>query len=440
MRRLGLAVAAVSLVVPMPARADVSLHALLETHLGVTDNVTSAAEGSTRTNDGFLMLRPGFLVSYETRRTQHELTASSDLNLYAANTDSFAMSAHGRYLGTYLLTPFTTGELGASVGSGTVTDLGARAPAGDGQPMVLPTGGTRFSSATGEERLAHQLGEATSVYESGFGRWVTTEVDGAMGESSTSSFEFGGSIGGERSWRVTSFGVEARASLVSLGVTEPGMPQAIEEQLDVTGVGVARRDLSRRWTARAEGGVTRVIPVGDTGEPITEPTFAAAIIYNPEWATGSLEARHAVQPNLFLAANTITDSLVANAALPLPWLSEHRAEPRLTALFTVGGLRTRFISLETGELSNAILALSVDAAVAWTPKDNLALSARLQFVRQSEDNTGGMGGELDLTRTALLLTFSGRWPERVAAESRGRRENRRVDRSNIVPIGDEDER
>src|SRR5262245_24177518 len=124
------AVAAVVLI-PGVARADeFSLHALLSTQTAVTTNAFSTPDNATVSTDPSInyQIRPGFLFSYHTMRSIHELQADSGLdgNDFTSNV---TLTYRAGYRMTYSITPRSELEAGASLNGGRVNALASSLPA-----------------------------------------------------------------------------------------------------------------------------------------------------------------------------------------------------------------------------------------------------------------------------------------------------------------------
>ena len=158
------------------------------------------------------------------------------------------------------------------------------------------------------------------------------------------------------------------------------------------------------------------------------------LTYFPDWGTATFQAHRSVLPNLFIAQNTLTDSASASCWLPLPWLRDNPAEPRLTIQATLAGARVQLIDTTQGAAVSGFSQVLGDVAVAWNLRQALGFSLRYQFIHQGADTTA-LNGLNGFNRSTVMLQFAGRWPERLAATV-PIRQTLRVDRSNVTPIGD----
>jgi hypothetical protein len=156
------------------------------------------------------------------------------------------------------------------------------------------------------------------------------------------------------------------------------------------------------------------------------------------WGSAAASVRHDAGPNLFLAQNEISDAVVVNAALPVPfaYLGSTRQQPKLTFMTSTGASYVRFLSNITGESVGRFTVFYADAALQYLPKPHLSVGVRFQFVSQSEteDVVDPMLQTLGYTRNTFMVTFAGRWPERLAVEMPVRN---RIRVREITPVGDD---
>jgi len=220
---------------------------------------------------------------------------------------------------------------------------------------------------------------------------------------------------------------------VSLDRVTPTLTSSTD-QLDLDLVGSWRRDFGPHWTALLDAGVRGIVPLDDQHDPVLQPTVGGQLGYFPHWGNASLSVRRAVAPNLYLARNTVTDVAVASAWLPLPWLAPERARPTLSVQGTAGVQRARLIDAD-GTLASGFDLVTGDLALTYAPREGLAVTARVQHLRQ----LGASGAVMDIfdyDRTTVMISATGRFPGRMAAEI-PIRSSLRVDRSDVTPVGNE---
>jgi hypothetical protein len=449
LRALGVAVVIViASIVAVPAvRADeFSLHMLLSSQTAVTTNAFSLPEGGTASSDPSLnyQIRPGFLFSYHSRRSLHELQLESGLdgNDFTSNV---TLTYRAGWRATYSIGPRTEFEATASANGGRVNALSTTLPANMGGPQVLPTGQVEFFSADANESVNYLVTPLLSVREFAFGRFLLTDNQDevappppALPPRDTTGFELGGGISGERTFKVTAISAQIQTAFQRLGIEEPAFSGMFvdRDQIDVRGTVRVRRDFSLRWSGAVEGGVVALVPREAGEDLLYQPIGTLEVAYFPTWGSAGLTVRHNVAPNLFLAQNEISDSATVNAAIPLPYLGT-RYQPKLSVLTSTGYSRTRFVDLEDGGNRAKFDVIYSDVAFQYTPKPSMQLAVRYQFIRQSDTETPDpdpMLQQLAYIRHTILFTFFARWPDRLAAEMPIRSQLRVRD---ITPVGEE---
>src|SRR5439155_15218668 len=97
-------------------------------------------------------------------------------------------------------------------------------------------------------------------------------------------------------------------------------------------------DYDKRWSSVLNAGLVYVNPYGvdpydPTAKKLTDiyPIFGGTLAYVEQWGRVTVAARRAVAPNLLIAQNTVDDTVVAQLAMPLPWIDEstHLRSPKL---------------------------------------------------------------------------------------------------------------
>jgi hypothetical protein len=167
---------------------------------------------------------------------------------------------------------------------------------------------------------------------------------------------------------------------------------------------------------------------------VLEPTIGAQIGYYPNWGSAGLSVRRSVTPNLYIAANTISDTVVVNASLPLPWLPRDvDRQPRFVLAASAGYAFTSVIDPESGDHLSGFQAGLADVSLAYAIKPRVNVALRYQYQHQVADAGATVLDVRSFDRNTVLLTFSGRWPDRLAGEV-PMRTTLRVDRSNVTPV------
>lgn len=415
------------------ARADEwSLHVLLSGQLAATDNVfqvpSNSPEGLPRESDVLFQLRPGALLSYATPRTTHEFTADLDGLAYARHSEAWSISGRAGWKGFFAISPRTEMLTGVGFGTGTLNTLVARSA--DPAAALAPTGNSNFISADAGQQLSHQASREVRITEHAKAQAVQT-----TDSSDRSNVSLEAAIGGgfDRAWRFDAFGFDLTGSFVSFS---RGDGSNGDDRLEnIRAAGQWRHDLSRRWTSIVDGGVVVVVPLSTSGKSVVVPIIGGQLAYAPQWGAAGVSVSRSVIPNLFIAQNTVADTVSASVNMPLPWLSAERARPKWSAVGAVGFVRTQLIDTDRGQLASSFDIFSADLALQYAVSEASGLALRYQFVRQT-GNADSLTIIQGYARNTLLLSFTHRFPSRQAAKFPVR-SSLRVDRSDITPMGEE---
>lgn len=426
LRTLALVTGALT-AIPAVARAESwSLHVVGDAQIAWTDNLFSAAPGTDRESDAYLDIRPGAILMAETPRSVHELTYTFDASIYAVHNEAWSIMQRLGWRGFFATSPRTELNTDVSASAGDSTSLTTQAGAGLG---VVPSGQVHVTQASAGENFAYQASPKLRLLEGATVRYDKTEQNA----SASTGIDLSARLGLERTWKRDALTVSVAPTYLQL--TRPGAGVDIEDdQLNLHVDAIWRRDLTRLWTGSLDAGATAVLPTTAGGRSTVQPTFGGQVAYFPDWGSATFQAHRAVLPNLFIAQNTLTDSASASCWLPLPWLRANPMEPRLTVQATLGGARVQLIDGTQGEILSGFSQVLGDVAVAWNLRQAAALTLRYQFIHQGVDGTSTADVH-GFNRSTVMLTFSGRWPERLAATVPVR-QTLRVDRANVTPIGD----
>jgi hypothetical protein len=424
----------------MPAHAGgYSVHVLAQAQAAWTDNLFSVPEerdpGSTlppHEADLYYQLRPGVLVTYETPRTVHHLSYDIEANLYTEHTEAWSLQHIAGWRGFFLTSPKS--EMGASAqfSTGELNALSTRTAASDGTVPVIPAGGSSFVAIDLGQNLNYAATRDVRLTQGLRARRFTT-TDAL--ETESDGIEIGGNLGADRAWQYSAASIQVSSSFVTLERVAAMAPIESNDQVNVGSIVSWRRDFGPRWSALLDAGVTSIIPLDEGDQLVIQPTIGGQVGYFPNWGSAGLAIRRAVAPNLYLAQNTITDSAVANAWLPLPWLTDDPHRPKLSVQGTFGASRTRLIDTSTGDIESGFDVYAGDVAVNYVPRDGVTVALRLQHLRQVADESADME-VLGYVRNTIMLSVAGRFPDRLAAEV-PTRASLRVDRSNVTPVGEE---
>lgn len=439
-------VVAIGCLLASSARADhASLHGTATGDVAATDNVFAVASDAAvgPQADVYTQVRPGLLFAYDAPRMIHELTAEVEL------LDSFkvggkpSVTFRGGWRAFFLPGPRSELLLAANGSTGQLNALTARTSPDQTGVGVLPAGRTDVRQADASELLSWASSKETRTSQTAFVRWTATS-DTVTPPTTTQSLEVGASGGFERTFDHDTLGFDLGGSFLRLErIPPPGvMPGArLDQQLNPRASVVYRHDFNREWSSNVDGGVVYVNPVGtDTYNPTDVrhatlyPVVGGLLAYTDVWGRATFAARRAVTPNLYLAQNTVSDSAIAQLALPLPWLDDnpHARMPKLVALGSVGVERTRLVD-PSGALATVFHVARADVGLGWTPRPGQTYGLRYEFVYQ----TSNQQTQQSYHRDTVFFTFALTYPARLGTTVPRRGASVRSDRQDLAPIGAE---
>ena len=420
------------IAVPRAARADdYSIHVLGHVQTSWTDNLFSAPEDAEPMADFYTQIRPGLLLSYETPRAIYEASYGLEGSLYTENDDAWALGHLASLRGFFVTSPRSELNASATFSTGTIATLQTRAePTPQAPGPQSASGDNTYWSLEAGEGLSYSLSRDVRLSQGlRARRFSTTDGDNQSGGS-----ELGLNVGADRGWKHSAVAIGLAGAYVMLdptGATETG------DSLNTSAVVSYRRDFSPRWTALIDGGVAAVIPLGDA-DLFVQPTVGTNIGYAPNWGAAGLQIRRSMAPNLQLGQNTVTDSAMLNASLPLPWLTNDPNQPKLTTASSIGISRTQQVN--NGDLVSATDVANIDLSVQYQPRLGLGFAVRGQHLRQIAEDTGppppGATVATSYHRTTVIISATWRFPDRTAATV-PLRDSLRVDRSDNTPVGEE---
>jgi hypothetical protein len=439
-----------ALAVAAPARADrTSWHVTASGDLAATDNTFSAPSSGDREADIFTQIRPGVLFAYDAPRMIHELSAELELLEYAFHSDNPSVTGHVGWLGFFLPGPRSELFLGANASDGQLNALTSRTSPDQTGLSVLPTSTQPIDvrQADASEYLSWMATKEVRTSQNAFARWTSTDDNLPM-PTTTSVFEAGMNLGLERSFRSDSFALQGGASFLRLeDLAPPGtMPgSTLQRQINPRGSLVWRHDIDKRWSTNFDGGVVYVNPIAsDPYNPTVQlrsalfPVFGGLLAYSEAWGRATIMARRQVTPDLFVALDTVTDSVTAQLSLPLPWLDDnpHARAPKLVGLASVGAERAQLLDPNTSQENGQIYLGHLDAGIGWTPRPGQTYGVRYELIYQHGDPNGAIPTQ-SFVRNTLFFTFSLRYPDRIAATIPRQTESVRADRKDLAPVGAE---
>jgi hypothetical protein len=388
----------------------------------------------------------------------HELSYEFDATLYTEHSDAHTYGHRAGWRGFFLTGPRSDLVTAANFSMGRVVGISSNQPASMPTVTLAPDGENYFKSYELQENANYQLSHAWRTSQSAVARRSETSADIENPDTmETERFtvsvgnDVGGGLSGDRSWQYDSLTLAGTLNYVVLDTLSPGNATATNTELLSTSSVTWRRDLGLHWSASADVGMSALIPLSTStadGTPSTDsspsfrPTLGASLNYSPEWGSASAQIRRAIAPNLLIAQNTVSDSAILSAWLPLPWLAQARHEPRLTVQASGGINRTQIIDIDNGDSLQSFTVYSGDVGLNYAARSALNFTLRGSYVQQvaGDDVATNPGMDAltvnDYHRLTISLMIAGRFPERRAAEI-PERASTRVDRSDVTPVGEE---
>lgn len=456
--RTALVFAASTLYSLNAAAQSTSWHGTLSGDVAVTDNVYARPGYSLTNRDGDLLfqLRPGFLVSRNAPRMINTFMAEAEVIHYAFNSRYPSVSGRTGWNGFFLPGPRSEVILGVNGSTGILTALQSRLNSDETMINVNPVGKVTFQQADASEYFSYILTRELRLSQTLFARYNRTndnaEDTSEMGENTiTNSAEAGAGLSLGRTFMMSSISIEAGASVSRLERKAPGLPGTLlgprlDRHVSPRLRAQYRRDLDRRLSLGADGGVVYVKPFGtDPYNPMEErragyfPILGAQFSINDVWGRGTLAVRRDVTPNLQIAQQTVNDSITVAAAVPLPWLDDtRRRAPKLIGLASLALQRARLIDSVTAETASSIDAARIDAAVVYVPRPGISYTLRYEGQFQRGDQEA-VANAIGFYRNTIYFTFAVRYPNNIAGLVPKRRagNSTRADRKDQAPIGAE---
>jgi hypothetical protein len=405
-----LTVAVASLEAPA-ARAEKAYDFLPSATVGVTDNANAAPPGMSRADGFFILAATGRL---------HKVTARADSSLGLRLSDTFYIRGVGptalmvELAGVSALTLSSAWQLraGAALTYGQ-TSTPSRVDVNSGIPTVFPSAANPYLSASASEEGIYSASPRTRLVEGLRFSGVhylnsNTPSQTAMmpiGLPATTgvnySFTYGGILRFEHDFTDNLVLVEADAAdSVAPGRAMSNMNLSDHALLWQVAAGW-RRDFTLQLSAEIKGGI---LGVNDFhGASMVEPAGSLAVGYRRLYWFASLMAYQAAVPNLFVAAATISDAVLARFAMPLG-----RSE-RLYAIGYGGYTHSRLVE-NTGTVPGYNLWSFGASLTARSEKYPIWGSLDYTFSDQLGNGCVPMTGCTvipSLERMALLLTVGG---------------------------------
>ncbi len=397
----------------------------------------------------FMQVRPGLLYAYDAPRFIQEVIGEVEFLEYILHSDRPSVTGHASWKAFVLPGPRSDMMLNADASRGQLNALSSRNSPDQTGIGVLPTGTVPIDvdSASASENLAWISSKETRAAENAFANWTATD-DNQMNRTTTNVFETGLTGSFDRAFRSSSLGIQAGGSFLRLERIAPvgAMPgSTLQKQLNPRATAVFRYDIDKHWSVNLDGGAIYVNPIAkDKYNPDVElrssvfPIFGGLLAYTESWGRATVSARRSVTPDLFIALNTVDDTVMTQVAMPLPWFdaNQHARSPKLVGMGTLAVEHAQLVVPNTSALEGNFYLARADVGVAWTPHPGQTYGLRYQLIYQ-HGSSGTAIPEPTFYTNTLFFTFSLRYPDRVAATVPRRLDSVRADRKDLSPVGAE---
>lgn len=433
-----------------PAWADrASAHATGSGDIAFTDNVFSEQRGR-QDGDLFFQVRPGLILSYGIPRMIFDLNLEAEVTQYALHGNEPSLTGRGGGRAFFLTGPRSEVLLGANAGTGVLSSLTARTTPDQAPTIELqPIGNPVFKGADVSEYGSWIASRRYRLSERLFGRISETD-DNLMNPTVITAAEAGAAIGIERRFQKSSVSLDVGGSALKLErVAAPGaiIPSRLDQQLNPRVRASWRRDIDRKVSAAIDGGLVYVIPFGtDPYNPDDPPrrrglfpVVGGQLAYTDSYGVSTLTLRRDVQPNLLIAQNTVSDTAIISAALPIPWREDNRRRaPKLVGLGSIAAMRTQLVDPVTSKLSSSFGVARVDVGIQYSVRPGFSYTVRYELMVQTSNRNSMSDPIPGFFRNTFYFSFKYRWPEELAVQVPKRRGSSvRADGNDLSPLGAE---
>ena len=426
-----------------PARADhLSAQATVLANVALTNNVFDAPSGGEA--DLFVQVRPGVLLAYESPRMLQELTADVEALEFVRNSDQPSINYHAGYHARFTPSTRSTINLGANGTTGQLSQLSAQTTPDQTGAQALPPGRVAVRAADVSQSASYEVSPELRLQQNAFGRFADTNDQVSL---DVTSYEAGASLGTEYPWRGNAVAIEAGVAIAHLQRLGPvGGPSGVDRldrQLNPHITASWRHDFTKKWSGLANGGVVMINPYGTDPFNPTDvrtrqyfPVFATTAAYTDDWGRATLSAGRAIQPNLFIAQNTVADTLTASAVVPLWFTGGRRQAPQYVGAASLGYARTQLTDQVSSDALGVTNVYHADVGFTYAPTPGLAYGVRYEYFYQTASaSAAALFGSY--ARQTLFVTFAYRWPARLAVDVPKRRTSLRADGRDSDPVGGE---
>ncbi|WP_437976600.1 hypothetical protein WMF11_04880 [Sorangium sp. So ce295] len=415
------------------ARAqDATLHGVFTGSIGVTDNVTSAAEPEPEAEpqagpqaDGLATVSPGLIFTYTTPRTAQTLSYTFSTSLFFRRSEASSYSNVAAWTGRFVTSPRTSLTLGASGSQGQLNTFQLEQTPGTTTLQGTEGGTTNFVQGSFNEGFSFQPSPVWSL-----GQAATFAVYNPLRDRPQRTYSAANTLTAQRTFRH-----DAASLALSVGYTHfdnvdadptTAVTYASRDQLVSTLVASWQHDLGRRFSSQLDVGGVVATDLKDGAGSLARPAGLAALRYTHERGEAAeLAYAYSATPNVFLQQIQLSHMLTLRAAVPV------RPAWHLSVEGSAGAQLAQPLEpnaegdLDTGPTTIAVLT---DVALLWSPViiiPDFALALRYQHGNQrTEGRTVEIEGRTEklpdtrVVRNTLLLTVSGAFPRQAVPGSR----------------------
>lgn len=402
------------------AHADTSLAGTASMGAGYTNNIRGVPENSEAPNaetpeaDGFMNLTPGIVAGYETRRGIHTLgyIFNAQLSLNNSETNSFAHTVG--YDALLSTSANSSIRFGTALNSGRLNGFNQVAGVEGGE--LVPEDDITFINYSGNSTFRNQ-----------FDRQWTGELSFAAnafrptsGDSQGATLNLEPRVAVERGFQSHLVAGSLRAAYNVVEVI------GAEEDQKILSIRPEVRwvwNISETLSSASTVGLDIIGQAPSLERGITTPRANAAVTYQHERGTATVNCGRAMESNFLTGDITQTDGCGVILQLPVPYIS------RLQAIGGASYNQGKFFNAATGELRGDNSRLNMDVSFAYLVTPAWNVSFRFETSVQDRDEDGM--GATTTNQTIGTLVIAGRIPETITPRV-PRQNNSRVESGNAA--------
>ncbi|KYG07259.1 hypothetical protein BE21_30375 [Sorangium cellulosum] len=400
------------------ARAqDAYLQGVFTGSIGVTDNVSSAAEppaGPGPDADGFGTVSPGLIFTYTTPRTSQTLSYTFSASFFFRHWEASSYSNMAMWSGRFVTSPRTTLTLGAAGSQGQLNTFQLEQTPGTTTIQGTAGGTTNFVQASFNEGFSFQPSPVWAL-----GQGATFLVYNPLQDLPQRTYTVSNTLSAQRIFRH-----DTVSGALSVGYTHfdnvPVTADTVEDrdQLLTTLVASWQHDLGRRFSSQLDVGGVVATDLTGGADSLVRPAGLAALRYTHDRGEAELAYAYTATPNVFLQQIQLSHQLTLRAAAPL------RPAWHLSVEGSAGGQIAQPLEPNAaGELVTGptTIAVVTDVALLWSPVvviPDFALALRYQHTNQRTEARTSALPDTRIVRNAVLVSVSGAFPRRMEPGSR----------------------